>query len=318
MAGKDREDRERRNPIAQLLKRLRFLFLRIPDVAILAFAGWLWSLYWPAEQLAPSAFSVLVVSLASCGILLTYVLVRYVWRSEFVGRVPGAKSWGTYFALVIVALYAELGLRSVASAVPLVPGAAFVPQLIMVVALTGAGVVIAASGCRGRVTMMTVVAFLAVQALLVFAFAQTYIYAGFSMPGWDVTRSVATATASAESGPDALRQYLSQADSEQLFGVATAFRTLEHGSVNSPWRSIVSHAPYVDGLCERKNLGSALYLSTITWTTVGYGDLVPAPWMRGISAVESVLGYVFMAALAAVLLRWMMQPCGAPIAGKER
>jgi hypothetical protein len=38
---------------------------------------------------------------------------------------------------------------------------------------------------------------------------------------------------------------------------------------------------------------SALYFSIITWTTVGYGDFTPAPDLRLIAALESLIGYMF-------------------------
>jgi len=49
--------------------------------------------------------------------------------------------------------------------------------------------------------------------------------------------------------------------------------------------------------------GSALYFSTITWTTLGYGDLYPSLGSsRILSALEAAIGYVCMGILIGVLL----------------
>jgi hypothetical protein len=45
---------------------------------------------------------------------------------------------------------------------------------------------------------------------------------------------------------------------------------------------------------------TALYFSIITWTSVGYGDLTPPRELRMIAAMEAVLGYIFLATLAAI------------------
>jgi hypothetical protein len=46
----------------------------------------------------------------------------------------------------------------------------------------------------------------------------------------------------------------------------------------------------------------ALYLSIITWTTVGYGDLVPCAGSRWISAAEALMGYLVMALLISAVV----------------
>jgi Ion channel len=46
---------------------------------------------------------------------------------------------------------------------------------------------------------------------------------------------------------------------------------------------------------------SCLYFSIITWTTVGYGDLLPSDPIRLVAASEALVGYVAMAFLIAFL-----------------
>jgi hypothetical protein len=48
---------------------------------------------------------------------------------------------------------------------------------------------------------------------------------------------------------------------------------------------------------------SCLYFSIITWTNLGYGDIVPKQSARFFAASESVLGYFMMALLIAAILQ---------------
>jgi hypothetical protein len=50
------------------------------------------------------------------------------------------------------------------------------------------------------------------------------------------------------------------------------------------------------------SLFEALYFSVVTWTTLGYGDFLPADGARYIVIIEALLGYVTMALLIAVLV----------------
>lgn len=50
-------------------------------------------------------------------------------------------------------------------------------------------------------------------------------------------------------------------------------------------------------------VGKSLYFSTITFTTVGYGDIQPIGWSQTIATVESFLGALLMALLVYVLGR---------------
>jgi hypothetical protein len=45
-----------------------------------------------------------------------------------------------------------------------------------------------------------------------------------------------------------------------------------------------------------------LYFSIITWTTVGYGDLVPTPASRPFAAAEALFGYLYMAVYIGYML----------------
>jgi Ion channel len=76
--------------------------------------------------------------------------------------------------------------------------------------------------------------------------------------------------------------------SSELLSFASIFRQL--GILNSHGDSITDPLP-------------CLYLSVITWTTVGFGDFTPSPQARGFAAGEALLGYIFMAVLVAALVR---------------
>ena len=48
-------------------------------------------------------------------------------------------------------------------------------------------------------------------------------------------------------------------------------------------------------------LSTGLYLSIITWTTLGFGDVVPPAAIRTICAVQAISGYVFFGLLIGML-----------------
>lgn len=49
------------------------------------------------------------------------------------------------------------------------------------------------------------------------------------------------------------------------------------------------------------NPASFIYFSVITWTTTGYGDVLPSVASRPFAAVEAMYGYVFMAVYVAMI-----------------
>ena len=181
------------------------------------------------------------------------------------------------------------------------------PVFAVVACMIIAAVIIVADGLRRYVTSGTLAAFLGIQFVLVFVFAQSFIYCGFIESSWNTGKAAERALTAAATGDQGFFEYLRDADSEQLYGISSAFRRADYNVQLDSMTVMIANAQYIDGLCERKNLGGALYLSVITWTSVGYGDLVPAPWARIFAAAESILGYLFMAAFAALLIRWMRQ-----------
>ena len=56
------------------------------------------------------------------------------------------------------------------------------------------------------------------------------------------------------------------------------------------------------------SIRDALYFSTVTWTTLGYGDFLPGPEARHIVVVEALLGYVMMALLVAAFVAGIARP----------
>jgi hypothetical protein len=52
------------------------------------------------------------------------------------------------------------------------------------------------------------------------------------------------------------------------------------------------------------DLLTALYFSTVTFTTLGYGDLQPVPQMRALAGFEAVVGYIFLGFLVGTAFHW--------------
>ncbi|MGH1578071.1 potassium channel family protein [Planktotalea sp.] len=66
-----------------------------------------------------------------------------------------------------------------------------------------------------------------------------------------------------------------------------------------------------DLMCEAKecveiytDLLTAFYFSTVTFTTLGYGDLQPVPAMRALAGFEAVVGYMFLGFLVGTAFHW--------------
>ena len=51
---------------------------------------------------------------------------------------------------------------------------------------------------------------------------------------------------------------------------------------------------------------TAVYLSSVTFMTIGYGDVVPAERVRPIAAVEVLLGYLYLGLFLAIVLNALM------------
>lgn len=48
---------------------------------------------------------------------------------------------------------------------------------------------------------------------------------------------------------------------------------------------------------------AAIYFSIVTWTTLGYGDLLPTEQAKGVAAAEAILGYTYMGLFVVLLLK---------------
>ena len=77
------------------------------------------------------------------------------------------------------------------------------------------------------------------------------------------------------------------------------------GAFTKPWRIaglaaltiavfslLYSMIPYNFADCKIKTVWDALYFSGITFTTIGYGDIAPGGWARGLAVIEGLLGIV--------------------------
>lgn len=51
---------------------------------------------------------------------------------------------------------------------------------------------------------------------------------------------------------------------------------------------------------DQTSYADALYFSIVTWTTLGYGDLLPIAEMRLLAAAEALLGYVYFGIFVAL------------------
>ena len=51
------------------------------------------------------------------------------------------------------------------------------------------------------------------------------------------------------------------------------------------------------------NIMRAIYFSAITLLSVGYGDVTPFGWSRGIAMIEALIGYILPAVIAVQYLR---------------
>ena len=56
---------------------------------------------------------------------------------------------------------------------------------------------------------------------------------------------------------------------------------------------------YIKPLNESKTLLDSIYFSTVTFTTLGYGDLSPIGWIRLITSLEAFFGILSMGFLVA-------------------
>ena len=43
-----------------------------------------------------------------------------------------------------------------------------------------------------------------------------------------------------------------------------------------------------------RGLGEALYFSTVTFTTLGYGDFQPSTLSRPVAALQALFGYIYL------------------------
>ena len=65
-------------------------------------------------------------------------------------------------------------------------------------------------------------------------------------------------------------------------------------------------------MCETSNFdinfliskfGNALYFTIITFTTVGYGDIMPLNWMKLVVSLESFLGVFFTVKFCSIIIK---------------
>jgi len=289
----------------------RFVFQRVPDVAFILIVITLWRFYINVWNMTPSAYSLVVVSIATIGMIMSYITGRY--NRGIVEKLP--LLWKCYWVLILIALLVEFSVLNYSrSEVIKLQGVSFI-YFIVIVLLTAASIVAIVSMLRTRTNVLRLSGFLLAQALLIFTFAQPYIYCNFVDNKWNLPVLEQQAIAVVDAGHQTVIKALTNSNSEQVYGIVAFIRESQE-VIPKDFYDIPDLNVLISGACERANFGAALYLSTITWTSVGFGDLIPTPATRVYAAAESILGYLFMAALAAVMIRWVEKPANET--GKER
>ena len=289
---------------------LRRIAARVPDLLFAGYVFFLVSGCVRASRLARKAnvesiYSYVVISIALLGLVLLYLSFRY-GRSRVV-RKRVSQSWRIFWTLIFFAIAGELILRPNLS--PFASAPHWTAQMVfwgVVALLIASSAVALVSMLRTGSTAPRLFAFLLVAALMIFVFAQPYIYGGLVGSGWDTEALAESAERIVEQGGTKVTSYALSATDAELHGLVQYLTdsgiALERLDTFMPARILF------DGLCERRSFGAALYFSVITFTSVGYGDLVPVPALRGQAAGEAIVGYLFMAAFAALLIRWMRVP----------
>lgn len=61
--------------------------------------------------------------------------------------------------------------------------------------------------------------------------------------------------------------------------------------------------PKLANVACRPALSTAIYFSTVTWTTLGYGDLKPIESLQLLAAGEALLGYLYLGLLVAYVAK---------------
>ncbi|MCF2872415.1 ion channel [Octadecabacter sp. G9-8] len=54
-----------------------------------------------------------------------------------------------------------------------------------------------------------------------------------------------------------------------------------------------------------QTLGDSAYFTLVTFTTLGYGDLQPTEPLRLVSAIQALLGYIYLGLFVVLTQRWM-------------
>lgn len=99
-----------------------------------------------------------------------------------------------------------------------------------------------------------------------------------------------------------LRGHVTAVSAAATTGIATAFLV----ALFALWYSIlwVSQCAIEDMGCNESvmTIGDAAYFSVVTWTTLGYGDFTPQSYVKILSALQAITGYLVMALLVSLLV----------------
>lgn len=67
---------------------------------------------------------------------------------------------------------------------------------------------------------------------------------------------------------------------------------------------LLNETPAAETVKVYTDFPTAVYFATVTFTTLGYGDLQPVPAMRLLAGIEAMIGYIYLGFLVGAAFHW--------------